>query len=176
MKFGILCRLGPAIALAAVGILATAGPARATEIAFGGLTPSGTCGTATNSTNNEVCANGLTFTSGGNTFTASGYKSDTFGTATALTFKPNPPNAEDESGLGENAASTGACTDTSVAANCEIAGGAAVVLMSTGANLIDALIGSVQSGENFSIWTGSSLATLTNESGTITGECSGSAL
>jgi hypothetical protein len=111
----------------------------------------------------------------GSTFTATGY-SNAFTSATALTLKPltgsplGPPfNSLGESGLGENATGPGtACTDTSTAVDREIAGTAAVAVVSN--NLInDAIIGSVQAGENFQFFTGSSIATLAPFDGVMTG-------
>ena len=91
------------------------GSPQAAEIDFGALTPTGGLGACSHATGDEglVCANSLSFTANGSTFTATGYANvvgTTFTTATALTLKPeNPPvtttpnNAYDESGLGENA-------------------------------------------------------------------------
>ena len=173
----ILRRFGPATVLGAIALAAAAGSAKAApvEIEFGTLSPSGLAG-CTHASGDEglVCANGQVFTANGSTFTATGY-SNAFTTPTALTLKPQtsppgpPDNSFDEGGLGENATGPGtACTDTSVASDCEIAGTASVAVVSN--NLItDIIFGSVQTGENFKFFTGSSVAGLTQLGGTITG-------
>ena len=170
----ILRRLGQATMLAAIALAVAAGSPKAAEIDFGALVPSpGGC-SHSGSDAGLVCANGQTFTANGSTFTATGY-SNAFTTATALTLKPEttppgpPDNSLGESGLGENAAGPpSACTDTSVAVNCEIAGTAAVAVVSN--HLIDdAIIGSAQAGENFQFFTGSSIATLAPFGGIMAG-------
>jgi hypothetical protein len=170
-----LRRLAQAAAVAAIALVVGAGSSKAAEIDFGALTPSP--GGCTHATGDEglVCANSQTFTANGSTYTATGF-SNAFTTATALTLKPltgsplGPPfNSLGESGLGENgSAPPSACTDTSSIHDCEIAGTASVGLVSN--HLItDAIIGSVQPGENFNFFTGSSIATLTQLGGTIVG-------
>lgn len=161
-------------ALGFVALVAGAGSPKAAEINFGALVPSpGGC-SHSGSDSGLVCANGQTFTANGSTFTATGY-SNAFTTPTALTLKPlmTPPGPPDnilaESGLGENAAGPPSpCTDTSVATDCEIAGTASVAVVSNHA-IDDAIIGSVQSGENFQFFTGSSLTTLTPFGGVMVG-------
>ena len=167
-------------AFAALGflmLLAGAGSSKAAEVTtdLGALIPSpGGCSHTNSADSGLVCANSQTFTANGSTFTATGY-SDAFTTPTALTLKPSttppgpPINPLDESGLGENAAGPpSACTDAFVAANCEIAGTASVAVVSN--NLInDAIIGSVQAGENFQFFIGSSIATLAPFGGIMTG-------
>ena len=137
------------------------------EIDFGNLLPSvNTCAaSAVGGDSGKVCANGLSFAANGSTFTATGF-SNAFATPTALTLKPvtgsplaPPNNGLDESGLGENAISTGGCTDTSVAVNCEIAGTASVAVVSNHP-ITDVIIGSAQSGENFNVYIANSLAGL----------------
>jgi PEP-CTERM motif len=139
--------------------------AKAAEIDFGTLTPTGTCTAAGGG--NSVCMNSITFTSGSNTFTATGYDNITAAgvatTPTALTFKPVPPNLPDEGGVGENATFPAAtCSD----ADCEIKGTAAVVIQGTA--LMDAIVGSAQAGEGWIVWAGasaSSLAMVTSATG-----------
>jgi hypothetical protein len=60
-----------------------------------------------------------------------------------------------------------ACTDSFIAANCEIAGTAAVAVVSN-ALIEDVVIGSAQSTENFKIFTGPTIAGLTQIGGTMT--------
>ncbi len=180
MMNAILRRFGPATALAAVALAAAAGSAKAApvaEINFGALTPTPGCSASTNAGDNGlICANSQTFTANGSTFTATGF-SDAFTTPSALTLKPltSPPgpptNSLDESGLGENAAGATKCTDTHDAVNCEIAGTASVAVVSNNP-ITDVLIGSAQSGENFNVYTGSTIAGLTlfsSGAGTCTG-------
>jgi hypothetical protein len=136
-----------------------------------------TCaGAAVGGDSGKVCANGLTYTANGSTVTATGYAGvPGTSTATALTLKPltgsplaSPNNTIDESGLGENAAGPpSACTDISVAVNCEIAGTASVAVVSSGL-IEDVIVGSAQAGENFKIFTGPKLASLTQFGGTMT--------
>ena len=161
-------------ALALFALLVGAGSANAVEIDFGTLTPSpGGC-THSGADAGLVCNNNQTFTANSSTFVATGY-SDAFKTATALTLKPEttppgpPNNSFDESGLGENATGAGtACTDTSVAVNCEIAGTASVAVMSN-RPITDVIVGSVQTNENFELYIGSSIANLLPFGGVIAG-------
>ena len=168
--------LSALVALGFIVLVGGAGSPKAAEIEidFGALVPSpGGC-SHSGSDSGLVCANGQTFAANGSIFTATGY-SNAFTTPTALTLKPSttppgpPINPLDESGLGENAAGPpSACTDAFVAANCEIAGTASVAVVSN--NLInDAIIGSVQAGENFQFFIGSSIATLAPFGGIMTG-------
>jgi hypothetical protein len=170
----IVYRFARGTALGLFILLVGAGSANAVEIDFGTLTPSpGGC-THSGSNAGLVCNNNQTFTANGSTFVATGY-SNAFTTATALTLKPEttppgpPDNSFDESGLGENATGAGtACTDTSAANDCEIAGTASVAVVSNHP-ITDVIVGSVQTGENFQVYTGSSVATLTKFGGVMTG-------
>lgn len=155
------------------------GSPQAAEIDFGALTPTGGLGACSHATGDEglVCANSLSFTANGSTFTATGYANvvgTTFTTTTALTLKPeNPPvtttpnNAYDESGLGENAiAPTSPATACSDGPACEIGGtggtgGTAAVLIQGTNPITDVIIGSVQTGENFKLFAGNTASTLT---------------
>lgn len=152
---------------------------KAAEIDFGTLAPSpGGCTHTVAADAGLVCNNNQTFTVSGNTFTATGY-SNAFTTATALTLKPEtmppgpPTNSFDESGLGENATGANtACTDTFQAVNCEIAGTTSVAVMSNNQPITDVIVGSVQAGppgENFQVYTGSTIGTLMPFGGVITG-------
>jgi hypothetical protein len=161
---------GPVLAL--VALVVGAGPPKAAEIDFGALTPSpGGSAHTVAADKGLVCNNGETFTANGSTFVATGY-SNAFTTATALSWKPeNPPvttspnNPFNESGLGENATGAGtACTDTSAATDCEITGRASVAIVSNHP-ITDVIIGSVQTGENFQVYTGSSISNLTKFGG-----------
>ena len=93
--------------------------------------------------------------------------SNAFTKATALTFKPEtggplapPSKAFDESGLGENASGPpSACSDTSVPVNCGIARSASNAIVSNHP-ITDVIVGSVQVGESFQLYTGATIATL----------------
>jgi hypothetical protein len=174
-------------AFAAVGLLTLAagsGPAKAAviETDFGSISPSpGGC-SFTGGDDGLVCSNPQSFTNNGTTFTATGYSgAPGTSTPTALTWKPTsggfgpPANAPDEGGLGENASGPpSACTDSNVATNCEIAGHTSVALVDNNPSdpITDVIIGSAQSGENFIVYTGSSLSTLTQFSIGAGGSCS----
>lgn len=113
-----------------------------------------------------ICQDDRLFTVGGTTFAAFGF-SDGFTGASALTLKLDTTNALDESGLGENAAGLTDCSD---ATHCEISGRAAVAVISSGMP-IDAVVGSVQAGENFKLFTGDSLTTLVEVASGAGGSC-----
>ncbi|MGH7116622.1 MAG: PEP-CTERM sorting domain-containing protein [Stellaceae bacterium] len=163
-------------AFAALGLftlVAGAGSAKAAVIDtdLGAIAPTpGGC-SFTSGDSGLVCANPQSFMNNGSTFTATGYSgAPGTSTATALTWKPSisgfgpPANSLAESGLGENASGPpSACTDAFVATNCEIAGSTSVALFDSNASdpITDVIIGSAQAGENFTVYTGSSLATLT---------------
>ncbi len=160
-------------ALVAVLSVAGVGGAKAApvEIDFGALAPTSTgcVHSTTSGDTGYVCTNPQTFSANSSVFTATGY-SDKFITSTALTLKPEtgsplapPSNVAGESGLGENAKGATACTDSSTAENCEIAGTASVAIVDSDPNRLieDVVIGSAQAGENFIVWGGSSLSGLT---------------
>jgi hypothetical protein len=170
-KFKLLSLFGTLamVALTAGGT----GWAMAAEIIFGNSTsvPSGCATNAVGGDEGFVCNNGLTFTSGGTTLTATGF-SGQFTGATALTWKGETipvSNGLDESGLGENASgpntsgaggtNTQACTDNAGAGGstpCEIGNNASVLVTSTTA-LTDVLVGSVQSPERFEVFTATTI-------------------
>lgn len=159
----IIGRLAQAAVLTVIAVAAGASPSRAgtVEIPFGSLTPSP--GGCASSGIDFVCANPQSFSANGDTFIANGY-SDTFTTLSALTLKPVTGNGIGESGLGENASPPPAgCSDT----DCEAAPGTSVSVTSRKL-MLDVIIGSVQSPEQFQVWTGSSVATLTDFTGTLT--------
>ena len=132
------------------------------EVEFGGLVPNpGGCALS-NGGPNSVCPNSQSFTANGHTFTATGF-GDTFTTPSALTIKPVAGNGLGESGLGENATASPPCSD----ADCEAAPGTSVAVTSRSL-ITDVIIGSVQSPEQFQVWTGSSIATLADLTGTLT--------
>jgi hypothetical protein len=162
-----------AVAMITLAVGAGSAKAAPVEIDFGQINPStDTCVAAASGDLGRVCANGLQFTANnGNTFTATGF-SDAFATKTALTFKPEtgfppaPPNNNlGESDIGENANTSPPCSD---GPNCEISGTAAVAVVSN--QLIeDVTVGSLQTGENFKIFTASSLTgPFTQFGGTMT--------
>jgi len=152
------------IAVGAAALTLGASSSKAVEIDFGSLAPSpGGCTHVNAADTGNVCANGQTFSANGSTFTATGY-SVGFTTATDLTLKtPALGNSFAETGLGENDTGPGtACTDQSNPTNCEIDGGAnprSVAVVSNNP-MNDVIIGSDQSGENWQLFTGSSIATL----------------
>jgi hypothetical protein len=141
-------------ALAIVALTGGAGSAKA-DIIFGNFASPpgpGSSVAASNHTNAFVANNTQAFLSNGVTFTATGFSGAPGGTTAALTLKTSG-NGFDESGLGENAGGppgTTACTDS----DCEIAGSASVGVVATSAVIHDVIVGSVQTGEGFQIWTG----------------------
>jgi len=184
-QFKFLPLLG---ALAVAAIVAGSGSARADEILFGNITPSsGVTGGApacTHVAGDEgfVCGNPQTFSAEGSTFTATGYSNgDAFSTQSALTWKPvdsnGLDNGVDESGLGENASAptsptASACTDSpggtgATSTPCEIGVGASVTVSST-IPIVDLQVGSVQSPEQFEVWTATTVGGPFTELGTFT--------
>jgi hypothetical protein len=115
-----------------------------------------------------VLPNPQTYRADGGVFTTIGWAGavgNPIANPTAQTFKPSivtaggpPPNSFEESGIGENDTGTGfACTNS----NCEISGAHAAGAQSTnGASIDDVVIGSVQAGENWILWTGATFGTL----------------
>jgi hypothetical protein len=85
----------------------------------------------------------------------------------ALTLIPLISPTQPVSGLGENAAHATSCTDSFNAEDCGIAGTASVALVSARpfVNIKGGpaalTISSVQTGDNFNIFEGSSIGTLT---------------
>jgi hypothetical protein len=171
----LLRRVTQGIAVALITVIAGAGSSMAVEIDFGTMT--GAAGGCTHSGSDPglVCGSTLTFTgTAAGTLTATAFNgSPNAAPGTAfLTFKPTAPfggvtvtNGLSESGLGENtAASPAACTDV----DCEINGSHSVAVSSSALlSLADVLVGSGQSSEAFTLWTGSSLGSLVNQ-GTFT--------
>jgi hypothetical protein len=106
-----------------------------------------------------ICANsqalllGPTAQGANVTVTATGF-SDAFTTSSALTFEHLAGPSQIVSGLGENAFGATSCTSP----DCAIAGAASVAVASS--NLIDALVGSVQSSGNFNVFEGRSITSL----------------
>jgi len=141
------------------------------EINFGDMAPDGGIAACSHSGTDSgfVCANTQSFTDFGNTFTATGMENpfDVTGGG-ALTLKPTsalpgvlPPglsaNPLGESGLGENASGpTAACSEP----DCGIANPKGLAIVSTGSLVNDAIIGSVDEGDTFNFFTGSSIAGL----------------
>jgi hypothetical protein len=178
-RFKFLPLLG-ALAMAAF-LAGGAGPAKATQtVYFGQQSPVGCAtnlvtpsGKATDE--GVVCPNGITFSAeGGTVLTAYGYHgTSAFTNPSALTLKSGTSG---ESGLGENqygpifsmsgnyATNGVACTDnqSSNPNPCEIQPGASVAVVSNGNEYLSgvAIVGSVQSPEEFSIYAATSLANL----------------
>ena len=138
------------------------------EIAFGDLTPIGTC-SFTAGDKGWVCNNGTTFTASGATFTATGFNNpfapDSTGAITlkitsASTFNAGglvPVQGFNESGIGENSSGVvSPCSDV----DCEIVQPTGVAIAASGGLMNDAIIGSVQAGESFNFFTGPSIADL----------------
>jgi len=159
------------LSLAAVLAAGSAVSAMAVEVDFGNLVPSpGGC-THSGTDPGFVCNSPQSFSASGATFTAVGFNSP-FNQAAggSLTIKPftdglGPPfNTFQESGIGHNQTATPtACTDP----DCEIAQTFGVSIQAS-QPMNDAIIGSVQTGEQFNFFTGSSIAGLTFF-GTFTG-------
>lgn len=146
--------------------------AKAQEINLGSFSPS-VCGASSVGTDEgRICGTAVALTSGPDIFDLQAF-SDHFITAADLTFKPGPGstltplNALGESGFGENALGATFCTDTTT---CEINGNNAVAI-SSNIGLIDAVVGSAQTGENFTVWAGNSLATLAPVASSAGGSC-----
>jgi len=143
----------------------------AVEVDFGNLVPSpGGC-THSGTDPGFVCSSPQTFSASGASFTATGFNNP-FNTAGGggLTIKPftdglGPPfNSFQESGIGHNQTPPPAgCTDP----DCEIAQTFGVTI-SASQPMNDAIIGSVQNGEQFNFFTGSSIGGL-NFLETVTG-------
>jgi len=97
----------------------------------------------------------------GSTLTATGFSGAPNGassTETALTLKPiqgPPANPLGENGLGENAGTGTGCTDTFAATDCESANPTSVALVTSSNKdpITDVVIGSVQAGESFQLYT-----------------------
>jgi PEP-CTERM motif len=156
--------------LAALLAVGSAVSAMAVEVDLGMLSPSpGGC-THSGTDPGYVCTSPQTFSASGATFTATGFDNP-FAPGGDLTFKPEngsplapPGNPFQESGIGHNlTAPPTPCSDP----ECEIAQthGAAI---SASQLMNDAIIGSVQTGEQFNFFTGSSILGLTFF-GTFTG-------
>lgn len=155
----------------------------AAEVDFGSLTPSpGGC-TVSGGDSGYVCANTQSFGAIGDTFTATGFENPFAPPVTgALTLKPltggplaPPANAFAESGLGENNSPPGTpCTST----DCAIDRPFGVAVVASGNPMNDAIIGSVDEGDTFNFFTGSSIASLsffgmfdTSCAGPVAGTC-----
>jgi hypothetical protein len=158
------------LSLAAVLAAGGAASAMAVEVDFGSLVPSpGGC-THSGTDPGYVCTSPQTFSASGATFTATGFNSP-FAPGGSLTFKPlngsplaPPGNILAESGIGENVTPPPSpCTGS----DCEILQTRGVSI-SASQLMNDAIIGSVQTGEQFNFFTGSSILGLTFF-GTFTG-------
>jgi hypothetical protein len=165
---------------AAVGLALAVPRAHAVEIQLGGLTPSPGCNQSSGADEGLICGSTETVKSGLDLFDVAAF-SDKFQTPANLTFKPGPGNplgppnnSPGESGFGENALGATHCTDDASGNihDCEIGGNAAVAI-SAKIGLIDAVVGSVQHGENFILYGGDSLATLAPIASGTGGSCTG---
>jgi PEP-CTERM motif len=155
-----------AIAVAAVFAAGSMSSAMAVEIFFGNLAEPAGC-TFTAGNKGSVCGHTLSISDSGATFTFTGFDNP-FVDADGgnLTFKatdasPSTPplfvNSLGESGIGENAVGETACNPTNP--NCEIVEPTGVTVSVTGGSIDDVIIGSVQDGESFNLWTGPNQAT-----------------
>lgn len=153
-----MIRLAKALVFFAILVLGGAGAALPAEVDFGSLTPSpGGCST-TIGDSGSVCANTQSFSAIGNTFTATGFNNPFAPGDGALTLKPMPANTFAESGLGENNTGPGTpCTS----ADCAIDRPFGVTVVASGNPMNDAIIGSVDAGDTFNFFTGSSILGLT---------------
>jgi len=151
-----MMRVFRVLSLAAIVAAGSVASAMAVEIDFGSLVLSpGGC-THSGTDTGYVCNSPQSFSASGATFTATGFNNP-FAPGGDLTFKPltgsplaPPGNPLDESGIGQNLTATPTpCTDP----DCEIGQthGAAI---SASQPMNDAIIGSVQSGEQFNFFTG----------------------
>jgi hypothetical protein len=161
-----MIRFTKAFMLSAVLATVGAGSAMATEIDFGTLVPNGGIGICSHSGADPglVCPQGTSFTTLGATFSATGFENPfdpTGGGAVTLkpeTSPPGPPtNSFEESGLGENASGpTSACSEP----DCGVANPKGLAVVETGGLMNDAIIGSVDAGDTFNFFTGSSIGGL----------------
>ncbi len=153
-----MIRLAKALVFFGILVVGGAGGALPAEVDFGSLTPSpGGCST-TFGDSGSVCANTQTFTAIGNTFTATGFNNPFAPGDGALTLKPLPANTFAESGLGENNTGPGTpCTS----ADCAIDRPFGLTVAASGNPMNDVIIGSVDPGDTFNLFTGSSISGLT---------------
>jgi PEP-CTERM motif len=148
-----------------IGALAFgAGSSRANEIDFGAQAPSGIAGCSfTAGDPGFVCSNPQTYSAAGGTFTTIGWMGaagNPIFDPTAQTWKPSiatsgpPANTFSESGVGENASPppSGMCSDAECEINAPTTSAGAVT--TNGASIDGVVIGSVQTGENWILWTG----------------------
>jgi hypothetical protein len=160
-----------AAATALAGAVYVVSPAAKADIIFGSLTPTPACGPVSGP--GSVCGEDETFTFGGDTVVAHGFTGapgPALGNAN-LTLKPLPLDVLSESGLGvqsNNTATT--CTNP----DCEISPLQSVSVTRSGGTLItDALIASVQAGEEFNFFVQTTAGgAFTQLGGVITNTCS----
>ncbi len=171
-----MIRLAKAFVFLATLAVGCAGAALGAEVDFGSLTPSpGGC-TLSGSDSGYVCGNTESFSAIGNTFTATGFNNPFAPGDGALTLKPltggplaPPANSLAESGLGENVTGPGTpCTS----AECGIDHTFGVGVVASGNPMNDVIIGSVDPGETFNFFTGSSIVTAAFF-GTFDSSCAG---
>lgn len=167
-------RLLLASSLLATGFLLGASTARAdTEIAFGSFSPAGCVASTNAGDEGRICSPAVLLTAGADIFDIQAF-SDHFATAADLTFKPGagssetPINVVGETGFGEDALGLTSCGTDAI--RCEIVGNASVAISSQ-VGLIDAIVGSAQSGEDFTVWAGNSLASLVPVGSGAGGSC-----
>lgn len=163
-----------ALAVTAATAAFLAPSARAdTEIMFGGFSPAGCVASSNGTDEGRICGPSVNLTSGPDIFDIQAF-SDHFLTPDDLTFKPGPGSSETpvnpagESGFGNNPLGATSCTTDAV--RCEILGNESVAI-SSNIGLVDAIVGSAQVGENFTVWAGNSLATLAPVATSAGGSC-----
>ena len=124
----------------ALALFFGAGSSKADVINFVNQAPPLGCGGRVDTQPGVGCNNSLSLGSG---LTATGM-------GNGLTFKPTSfGEVPDQTGIGEGGSMTGGCIADPT--DCEIIPGRSVTITSTSANIDDLVIGSVQSGETFSI-------------------------
>jgi hypothetical protein len=147
------------------------------EVLFGNLTPAPNGCTHSGADSGYVCSNSQSFTAFGDTFTATGFNNPFApDTSSALTLKPvvggplaPPANGLSESGLGENMTPAGTpCTS----ADCAIDRPTGLAVVASGTPMNDVVIGSVDAGDTFNFFTGTSILGL-SFFGTFDSSCTG---
>lgn len=141
------------------------GAATATEVDFGNLSPSPNGCSLSGADSGYVCANTQSFTVSGDTFTATGFNNPFAPGDGNLTLKPvtggplaPPANSFAESGLGENQTGPGTPCSSS---DCAIDRPFGVAVVASGTPMNDVIIGSVDPGDTFNFFAGSSILGLT---------------
>jgi hypothetical protein len=175
-----MIKISTVLMAAAVLGVASTGSAKADVINFGTQDTPGSCAHNGASDEGEVCGSTLNLTADSSNFTATAYSGAPGTSAGTLTFKPTPPsnnatgvlnNTLEESGLGESIGTpTQACMEAAPNAgtDCEISGTASVAVVSNNFKFNDVELGSVQTGENFNVFTSADGINFTQLGSTMT--------